>query len=265
MKTMKKITLKTATFGLIGVGLITFLALYLLKESKEPNLIIISKDFVAKKTNLTAWENENSKFYYEDNSASGDACVDNVVVDLNIVSSTDGKLVRDWLKANSKYICFEDSYKHIEEAHVVKDSDFIKNIDSETNPREVSYEYIKSATNIFIRSSGPNRDFDNIGYDGYLNFFTFFGSNPRFIYDTGEVKEGSYSIPFFKSIKHRIEKEFNTTINEKDIKFNFVKTKNMEGVDVIAFTVVVTNGTSTFKEYYNFSTDPGKPISYKFL
>jgi hypothetical protein len=39
----------------------------------------------------------------------------------------------------------------------------------------------------------------------------------------------------------------------------------MEGVDVIAFTVVVTNGTSTFKEYYNFSTDPGKPISYKFL
>jgi hypothetical protein len=263
---MKTTTLKTTIFGLVGAGLLTSTTLYLVKDAEEPNLIVVSKGLVRDNTDLGVWENQNSKYYFEDNSTAGDSCTDNVVIDLNELSMTDGKLVGKWLRDNSDYICFPDSYNYIEKAHVVSNPDFIRNIEVYTNRREISYKDLKSMTNISIKVFFPKEDFDSIGYNGYLNFFTFFGGNPRFIFDINQIDEGSYSIPFFRSIKNRIEKELNTTINEKDIKFTFVSTKSSpEGKAVVAFKVDVTNGTKTFKEYYNFSTDPGKPRSYKFL
>ncbi|WP_396152156.1 hypothetical protein [Flavobacterium sp.] len=262
---MKTATLKTGLFGLVGAGLITLTALYLLKENDEPNLIVVSKDLVAKNRDLISWENENRNFYHSDNTGAGIACEDNVILDLNKLSSTDGKLVGKWLKDNSKYICFEDSYKHIEKAHIVTNTIFINNIENESKRRLINYEDLKSMSNLSIRILTPNENFDSIGYEGYLNFFTIFGSSPRFIYDINQIDEGSYSIPFFRSIKKRIEKELNITINEREIEFTFVSTKNPEGKAVVAFKVEFNRDTKTFKEYYNFSTDPGKPWSYKFL
>ncbi len=262
---MKTTTLKTAIFGLVGAGLITLTTLYLVKEAEEPNLIVVSKDKVVKLGDLTTWENQNRNFYHSDNTGAGIACEDNVILDLNKLSSTDGKLVGKWLKDNSKYICFEDSYKHIEQAHVVTNTVFINNIETETNRRLITYDDLKSMANFSIRILSPNENFDSIGYEGYLNFFTILGSSPRFVYDLNQIDEGSYSIPFFRSIKKRIEKELNITINDRELEFTFVKTKNPEGKAVVAFKVEFNNATETFNEYYNFSTDPGKPWSYKFL
>lgn len=265
---MKSISLKTAFFGLLVGCLLSFTVLYQLKATTEPNLIIVSKDLVAKKTDLITWEKENSKNYFEDQSNAGFFCKDNVLIDLNGVSTSDGLLVKSWLVKNSDYICFEDSYPYLEEAHLIKDQLFIENINNASNPRVLTYENIKNISNGLIKTAHPTNptlDFESHGYQAYLNFFTLFGSNPRFVYDFGLTKEGSYSIPFFRSIKHRIEKDFNSVVNEKDIKFTFVKVKNLSNLEVIALVVEASVASSTFKEYYNFSTDPGKPISYKYF
>lgn len=263
-KTMKKITLKTATFGILGLGFISLLGWLLTSKTRlEPNLIVISKNKVRAGTDFDKWEEENSKCYYSDQSGAGIICNDNVVLDLNEISADDGNKVRNWLEKYSKFICFEDSYKYIEKAHLIKDVVYIDNIERASNKRDISYKEIKDKTNVFFVLS--NNKFDDRGYEGYLNFFKPNFTDIKFMYDYGLIGEGRYSIPFIRSIKASVVKKFNNpNFLEEDIKFTFVKVVSPAGNEAIAFRVVA-GPNNEFKQYYNFSTDPGKPITVMLL
>lgn len=260
---MKKNTFKKMNPKSKRIGFITLFAVYQNSHTVIPNLIVVSKDLVAKKTNLTTWENQNRAFYHDDNSGAGNACLDNVLIDLNKVSNTDGKMVKTWLKDNSDFICYMDAYQYIERAHIITDQDFINNIDNATEQKELTYDSIKNKINVEINDQFPNIDFDSHGYEGYINFESLFDNNTKYFYDSGDIEKDGYSIPFFRSIKNKVQAQLNGTVEERDITFTFVIAKNHENKDVNAFIMNATNGSSNVREYYNFSTDPGKPSSYK--
>lgn len=260
---MKKEGLKKRNPKSNEKGYIMLFAVYQETNASTSNLIVVSRDLIAKKTDLTAWENQNRGFYYEDNSGAGNDCLDNVLIDLNKVSETDGKRIRTWLKDNSDYICFVDAYQYIVRAHLITNQDFINNIDNATEQMELSYDVIKNNIDVEIKAQFPNSDFDSHGYEGYINFESLFNQNSKYFYDSGDIDNDNYSIPLFRSIKNRIATQFNGTVEESDIVFTFVIARNPENMEVNAFIVNATNGSSNIREYYNFSTDPGKPSSYK--
>lgn len=257
---MKSINFKKLSFSLLGLGIVSFFVWFFMKTNYE-NLIIISK---AKISDYQTWHDENKDYIYTGQYEQPTKCNDPIAINLDKISLTDGNKVRDWLKNNSKYICFEDSYKYIESAHIITDSNSISVINNATNKRPLSFKDISDKSTNLMRVVNSNLNFENHGYEGYLNFFNFLGDT-RFLYDYGIIGEGRYSIPFFRSIRASVNKEFGSTdFPEKDIIFSFVQV-NLNGRKVIAFTVEATNGSKKFKQYYNFSTDPGKPISYKLL
>lgn len=262
---MKTVSLKTAFFGLVGAGLITLTTLYLVTDKDEPNLIVISKDLVAKNGDLSTWLNDNHNYCHTDQEDAGTYCADNIVIDLDKISKTDGKLVRKWLKDNTENICFEDAYKFIEKAHLIDDVDFKLNINNATERKELTYDSIRKIIEKEIKKVYPDSDFEKQGYQGYMNFQSLFDTDSRIIYDQGDIDEGRYSIPFFRSIKYKINEKLKLPVDDSEIVFTFVKAKDIANKDVIAFIVKASNGNASFEEYYNFSTDPGKSSTYKIL
>lgn len=209
--------------------------------------IVIDKDKIDP-ADFTAWHAANSP-YYSTTTLSSSICEnaqkDNIIIiDLTKVGVTDTTVAK-WLKANTDYICFDDSYPFIEKAHVITDADMQKRVnDAITNKQETHINFQTFVDDI--------KYYDGFNYEMYLNFTVDTSKKISFKPVNRYVKGmRSFSLPSIKSVvaRYGIKAE-----NFYLYTINFVEVKDTNGLDAIAFRL---DKGATIVGFYDYSTNPG--------
>jgi hypothetical protein len=201
-------------------------------------IVVIDK---SKIDEFDLWEAENSASYCH-KQILNPKCSNTLVIDLNKVGNSDENIAK-WLKKNTNYICFNDTYKFIENSHSIIKTSIQGAINSEISAgRSTPYTFNEFKKEIV--------DFDLYNYEKYIQ--PYFDTTEKKIKfkPVDPYKSGlkCYSIPLFKSILS------NHTISNLDTcVLDFATIKNKKNVDVIVFKVTIG---STVIGFYNYSTDP---------
>lgn len=197
---------------------------------------------------LPNWEANYGHMVTTNNCATVQGC--SVEVDLEKLAPSEISVIDTWLRTHSDYVCYDESYKFIEDNHRV--DNFYKKWKIDRKK-----ESFKRTFSDFINGI---QDFDNLKYGDYVNFTR----NPTtsivdYKHKASYVKgDMSLSIPTIKSIIAR-----NNIATQLD---SCTVTLSLDDkAQQISIIVEKTTGTNQFKKYYNYSTDPTRPTRTTFF
>ena len=198
------------------------------------NLIVIDSS----KTNSN-WKSQNEKFLC-DLKLSGrkeNHTHNYYIVDLDKVSVLNRDEVGRWLKNNTKFICYEESYQYIEIQHDIAITPDLTQQISNLNKGQLTFAQLKSEI----------ANFDTLYYDTYVQFSLQAGKVKATPFTDFDYTKNLYSIPLLKSILYN-----NRTIGDQSI-LEFYDVSTDSGKQIIVFGI---RDATNLVLFYDISVNP---------
>ncbi len=153
----------------------------------------------------------------------------------------------DWLKEASDFIDYKDTYKFIEELHMIHNSNGLVTLIEKEISKGNSIDYTLTDILAGLNLSG----FQAYNYENYMSFkFDFVAKKINFaiLPNDHNMKDYCFSFPFFRSMIAN-----KNIIDPSKCSLCFVKIKLSDG-DTIMFKLNFDNGKVI--EYYDYSHNP---------
>lgn len=204
-------------------------------------IITINTNELIRNGELETWK-ETNKDYLVANPKPDVSCIhEKLFIDTELFVQNNGP--EDWIAQNGQYVCYNESKKTIENAHLI---DVSENIDEEIddkirngNSHRLSVIEMKDLGYVFDRET----------YDNYMQLNIINKKLQRAVIDVYDKTKVCYSYPFFKCIL-----ECNIERDESNCFFTFVEII-INRIQTIAFKVEFSNGNV---KYYDYSQNPPK-------
>ena len=206
------------------------------------NIIVIDANLVD-----NAWKTANSA-YFATNLLPSPHVTDYFIIDLNLVSSTDSKLIVDWLKANTAYFSYEDSYNFIALGHNLTDLIYHTQIETAIT---AGLSFQINGADLVERA----KSFDKSNYPYYFQVDTNVLGVPTGITEISDYidEDHCFSFPFFKAIftLYGIAPE-----DRGNVLFSFAQIVSPTNVTSIGFKLEYDTKTM----YYDFTGGHTPPL-----
>ncbi|RXR20207.1 hypothetical protein [Flavobacterium stagni] len=207
------------------------------------NIIVIDANLVD-----NAWKIANSA-YFASNLLPSPHVADYFIIDLNLVSSTDPKVITGWLKFNAAYFSYEDSNNFIALGHDLTDLIYHTQIETAIT---AGLSFQINGSDLANLSSS----FDRSNYPHYFQVETNALGVPTGITEITDYncEANSFSFPLFKAIFTLFGI---APTDRRNATFSFAQIVSPTNVTSIGFKLEY--GTKTM--YYDFSGGQTPPLT----
>ncbi|TGD59514.1 hypothetical protein [Flavobacterium humi] len=201
------------------------------------NLIVIDSS----KTDSN-WRSQNERFFCElklptrkDNHTHN-----YYIIDLDKVNVLNRDEVGKWLKKNTKFICYEESYQYIEKQHDIEITPVLTQQISNLNKATITFKDLKTEISKIS-------NFDTLYYDTYVQFSLESGKVKVTPFADFDYTKNLYSIPLLKSILYN-----NRTISDQSY-LEFYDVSTDSGKQIIVFGI---RDATNLVLFYDISVNP---------
>ena len=224
---------------------------------KLENIIVIDVNKLVSKNLFNEFMNSSKEFDFGPSLSTGS----NSKMTASRTTLTSTPILAKWLKKYSDYFCFEDSYKFIEELHIVKDTSEISKINASNNPKyRISLRQILDDLAKFDYNKDIIKQLETMNYQSYVSV-SISKQNLKILKVDNYFENGNcYSFPFIRSLL------YNHKINNTDVDkcfFNFFEFSTNQDLKTIGFSIDCVNKLTP--NYFDFSNrPPGGSLNVKY-